>query len=145
MVTETPIQQRPSRDASVALLQSAGLPASDLTDEHLEHFFYCGPAQAPTALIGLELCGSNALLRSLVVASNERTRGLGSAMLQRAETYARSRGARSIYLLTTTAEAFFSHRGYRATSRESAPLAIQRTREFADICPASSAFMVKRF
>jgi N-acetylglutamate synthase-like GNAT family acetyltransferase len=48
-----------------------------------------------------------------------------------------------MYLLTTTAAGFFERRGYVAAARESAPAEIRATREFADICPASSAFMVK--
>jgi amino-acid N-acetyltransferase len=50
---------------------------------------------------------------------------------------------RVIYLLTTTAEEFFARRGYRRTERSSAPVAIRNTREFAGICPVSSAFMNK--
>ena len=43
------------------------LPIADLTDGHCEHFFYWGPPDAPTGLVGLELFGDVALLRSLVV------------------------------------------------------------------------------
>jgi amino-acid N-acetyltransferase len=60
-----------------------------------------------------------------------------------AEQYAASMGVRSIYLLTTTAEAFFKRLGYEHIERSQAPPSIQRTREFASLCPASSAFMVK--
>jgi hypothetical protein len=38
---------------------------------------------------------------------------------------------------------FFTRRGYVRTARDSAPPAIKTTREFAGICPASSAFMSK--
>jgi amino-acid N-acetyltransferase len=34
--------------------------------------------------------------------------------------------------------------GYRRVDRAEAPPSIQSTREFAGLCPASSAFMVKR-
>jgi N-acetylglutamate synthase-like GNAT family acetyltransferase len=50
---------------------------------------------------------------------------------------------RRIFLLTTTAEAFFARRGYGRIAREHAPESIRTTCEFADICPASSALMVK--
>jgi amino-acid N-acetyltransferase len=49
-----------------------------------------------------------------------------------------------MYLLTTTAETFFERRGYRRVDRTEAPQAIQTTVEFASLCPASSAFMIKR-
>jgi amino-acid N-acetyltransferase len=48
------------------------------------------------------------------------------------------------YLLTTSAEAFFRKNVYSSAGREEAPAAIKSTREFAAICPASSAFMFKQ-
>lgn len=138
------IQPGPSLAGAVALLQSAGLPVSDLTAAHLSNFFYSGSAADPDGLIGLELYGTQALLRSLVVAPALRSAGLGSALLDHAESYARGAGVRSIFLLTTTAESFFSARGYVRADRATAPAPICASREFADICPASSAFMLKQ-
>lgn len=139
------IESPPSLRGAVALLRSAGLPVSDLTDAHLSNFYYSGSVAEPNGIIGLELYGMHALLRSLVVAVSMRSTGLGSALLDHAESHARRAGVQSIYLLTTTAESFFSHRGYVLTRRDDAPASIRATREFADICPASSAFMVKHF
>ncbi|HEY7379465.1 MAG TPA: arsenic resistance N-acetyltransferase ArsN2 [Steroidobacteraceae bacterium] len=137
------ISRHPAREAAVALLEAAELPCADLTDAHMEHFFYSGPAPAPFGLVGLEFHGANALLRSLVVAPPQRSSGLGAALVAHAEAHARARGARSIFLLTTTAEAFFKRRGYVLAAREAAPEEIRATREFAEICPASSAFLCK--
>lgn len=139
------IESPPSLHGVVALLRSAGLPVSDLTAAHLSNFYYSGSVAEPDGIIGLELYGMHALLRSLVVAVSMRSTGLGSALLDHAESHARRAGVQSIYLLTTTAESFFSHRGYVLTHRDNAPASIRGTREFADICPASSAFMVKHF
>ena len=138
------IGQRPSLQAATSLLTSADLPVADLSDAHMANFFYCGSAQAPIGLVGLELHGPSALLRSLVVAPGNRSAGLGSALVKRAEAHARERGADAIYLLTTTAEAFFRRHGYETADRRNAPAEIKVTREFADICPASSAFLSKR-
>lgn len=138
------IKARPSLQAAATMLESAQLPSADLSESHLEHFFFSGPPQTPTGLVGLELCGPDVLLRSLVVDPRARASGLGSALLARAEAHARAHGARAVYLLTTTAEAFFARRGYARVGREAAPQGIRTTREFADICPASSAFMVKQ-
>jgi amino-acid N-acetyltransferase len=127
-----------------SLLESANLPTADLTEDHCRNFFYTGPREAPTGLVGLEMLGEVALLRSLVVTPDARNSGSGSALVQHAESYARGLGVRSVYLLTTTAEAFFAKRGYGRAARETAPTAIKATREFAGICPASSAFMAKQ-
>ena len=105
-MSSEPIEQFPTRGAAIRLLESASLPSADLTDSHMKHFFYSGSAAKPTGLIGVEFCGQEALLRSLAVAEERRGAGLGSALVTRAEAYARACDARSIFLLTTTAEDF---------------------------------------
>ncbi len=126
-----------------ALLEASGLPSDDVTDDLCRHFFFAGPPHAPTGLVGLELSGDVALLRSLVVAEALRGSGAGSALLDHAERSARAKGVKSLYLLTTTAAAFFSRRGYALAPRETAPAAIRATREFSAVCPGSAAFMSK--
>ena len=144
-MTESPlIRERPPRSSVVALLEAQGLPASDLTESHLQHFFFAGDAAAPDALVGLEIYGQDALLRSLVVSAGARTQGLGSALVLHAEGYAAAHNVRALYLLTTTAESYFERRGYQRVERADAPPSIRSTREFAGLCPASSAFMIKR-
>jgi amino-acid N-acetyltransferase len=142
-VPHIPIAVGPTRSGAVRLLESAGLPTSDLDERHFRNFFFMGTSTEPIGLVGLELCESCALLRSLVVAPPARESGAGTALVERAEAHARAVGVLDVYLLTTTAESFFAHRGYTRISRESAPETIRSTREFADVCPADSAFMVK--
>lgn len=137
------ISSRPPLAAALALLEGSDLPTSDLTDDHMQHFFYSGPAAAPAALVGVELCGPDALLRSLVVSPAHRSNGLGTVLVRHAENFARNEGAASMYLLTTSAESFFKRCGYVRANRETAPAEVRATREFSDICPASSAFLVK--
>lgn len=138
-----PISSRPPLTAAVSLLRQSQLPTEDLTDEHCEHFFFSGPALAPTGLVGLEIFGDVALLRSLVVSADRRGSGLGEKLLRHAEAHATSQGVRSLYLLTTTAESFFAKRGYAKVARELAPERIKATREFSEICPATSACMTR--
>ena len=133
----------PSLTAAVALLRAAELPTEDLTDSHLRHFFMASLPNEAVGLVGLELHGREALLRSLVVDPNLRTKGIGSQLVEHAEAYARARGVESIYLLTTTAEKFFAHLGYSRVERRDAPEGISTTREFSSICPANSVFMLK--
>lgn len=141
--SDVDIAAGPTRCGAMRLLESAGLPTSDLDGAQLRHFFFIGTAADPIGLVGLELCGEHALLRSLVVAPSGRTGGAGTALVGHAEAHARSQGVRDVYLLTTTAEDFFRRRGYVRIGREAAPEPIRSTREFADICPTSSALMVK--
>jgi amino-acid N-acetyltransferase len=143
MNARTRISQRPTFESAIRLLRDAGLPTEDLTAAHLEHFSFIGPPTQPTGLVGLEILGGVALLRSLVVVPEYQRSGDGQRLLEHAENQSRAHGVHEIFLLTTTAELFFARRGYSRTAREVAPPAIQGTREFAGICPASSAFMSK--
>jgi amino-acid N-acetyltransferase len=144
MASQLTIGSRPRLDAAVQLLAAAQLPTEDLTASHCEHFYFTGSPTEPTGLIGLELFGHVALLRSLVVAPDRRRTGEGAALLRHAEDQARERGVATLYLLTTTAESFFAKHGYQRAPRDSAPAAIRATREFSSICPASSAFMMRQ-
>lgn len=137
------IHEAPTRAGAIRLLESAGLPASDITDEGMSAFLYVGSAHAPDALVGLEIYGADALLRSLVVAPTLRVRGVGTQLVAKAESFARARGVSTLYLLTTTAEKFFRDRGYVDVPRSAAPARIRSTEEFAGLCPASSAFLSK--
>ena len=139
-----PIHPSPSRAGASSLLLAESLPVSDLTDANMHHFYFCGDPAAPAALVGFERCGTDALLRSLVVSRELRSRGMGKRLVSHAEDQARALGVSAMYLLTTTAERFFSGLGYVAAERERAPEGIRATQEFAGICPASSIFMVKR-
>jgi len=143
-MSDVPIHRRPAREAAAALLEAAGLPVSDLTDVYMEHFFYVGPASAPIGLVGVQMCGVDALLRSLVVIPERRSAGLGQTLVAHAESHARGQGARAIYCLTTTAEAFLRRRGYVDLDCDCAPAAVRETREFSAICPAGSALLVKK-
>jgi amino-acid N-acetyltransferase len=134
---------QPSEADVKRLLKASQLNSSDLTPEHLRHFFGLGTIEEPEGIVGLEVFSTVALLRSLAVVSSRRGAGLGSKLLAHAEDYGRNLGITSLYLLTNTAEAFFKHRGYKVTGRDDAPLAIRQTKEFSVICPVSSTIMVK--
>jgi amino-acid N-acetyltransferase len=138
------IRQRPPLGAVRDLLDGVAFPSADLTAAHMEHFFYCGSAERPTGVVGLELFGVDAFLRSLVVAAEQRSAGLGTALVEHAERYARAADARSLFLLTTTVPGFFARLGYVAADRAAAPATIRGTQQFAGLCPTSATFMVKK-
>lgn len=137
------ITRKPPVLAVKELLNSARLPTTDITTEHMEHFLGAWCDSTLEGAVGLELYGSVALLRSLVVAASKQGSGLGSRLLSRVEQYAIERGVRSLFLLTTTAEHYFDKHGYTCISRTAVPEAIRNTAEFTSLCPASSVLMVK--
>lgn len=138
-----PIQPCADLPTIRALLAAAGLPVADLAATPPADFWGCREGTALIGVIGLEPYGSVALLRSLAVAPAWQGRGLGSALLAHAERAARQRGIAALYLLTTTAAAFFARRGYVRLPREAAPPVLQQTAEFAALCPASAACLTK--
>lgn len=138
------VYHHPPAAAAIALLTAAGLPTADLAAEHFAHFIACGPEDSPAAVIGLELYGEVALLRSLVVSPAARGKGYGGALVAEIEAYAQRLGVRELYLLTNSAETFFSRRGYSKLERADVPEAIRQTAEFSSLCPASAACMHKR-
>jgi amino-acid N-acetyltransferase len=133
------IFRSPTPPAVLRLLGDAKLPPP----ESFEHFFGCGEQELPQGVVGLEIYGNDALLRSLAVDPAARGRGCAGALVAQAEQYAQQRGVRRIYLLTTSAADFFARLGYKRLERDEAPGAIRTTSEFAALCPASSVFMVK--
>lgn len=138
------IHALPPSPAATALLERCKLPATDLSTCPALRLF--GISDGPTLLgmIGLEVYPPVALLRSLAVASEMQHRGLGSLLVEFAEGHASANGITALYLLTTTADAYFERLGYARAGREDAPEAIRTTAQFAGLCPASSTFMVKR-
>jgi amino-acid N-acetyltransferase len=126
--------------AVLDLLEGAGLPRAGVEDPFPGAYrVFCG--ETILGVCGLEAHGRSGLLRSLAVAEGSRGSGIGSALVDSALAAARRRGFASVWLLTTTAEAFFAKRGFEAVPREEAPPEIRATVEFASACPASAVLM----
>jgi amino-acid N-acetyltransferase len=104
-------------------------------------------AEADGAIVGaagLEVYGTFGLLRSVVVAPSWRGRGLGGSLVRERLGYATSRGLHCVYLLTTTAPAWFARLGFTAVERENTPAAVRRSPEFSSICPSTAAVLEHR-
>jgi len=81
------------------------------------------------------------LLRSVAVADDWRSHGVGRALVTRVISDAEARGLRGLYLLTTTAERYFPSFGFRPVSRDEVPDDVRATSEFQGACPASATVM----
>ena len=127
--------------AVLNLLAASKLPEAGVR-EHFAHFLVARGEADLLGVVGLELRGNNALLRSLVVSSGARGKGLGLALSKAALNLARQRGASRVYLLTETAAKFFPRFGFRAIPRDHADPAIKESVEFQGACPQSAVCMV---
>lgn len=128
--------------AAAALLKDAGLPTVDLATSGL-HVWLVEAGSALVGVIALERFGSEALLRSLVVAPEYRKLGVGRRLVARLEADARADGVRQLVLLTESAETFFRTLGYRVIERSSVGEAPRQSAEFRSLCPVSAICMSK--
>jgi amino-acid N-acetyltransferase len=122
------------------LLRSSGLPVEGAR-AHLDHFYVARDTGKIAGMIGLEPYGGDGLLRSLAVRESHRSKGIGSMLYNHLVSQARSEGIRRLVLLTTTAEAYFSARGFKAVPSDTVRGAIRESAEFKGACPASATCM----
>jgi len=141
--TKLKIIASPAKSEVVRVLRENGLPSKDISGQNLEHFFSLSEKSKMLGVIGLEIHGADALLRSLAVSPGAQGKGCGLTLLQHLEAYSREKGIVTLYLLTETARGFFKKYGYESIDREVAPPSIRRTSQFSSICPKSATLMRK--
>lgn len=122
------------------LLASNSLPTVDIMEENIELFVGL-LGEKIIATVGIEYYGECALLRSLSVKEGYKNQKIGETLLHFINDMCKKRSIQSLYLLTTTAEHYFSRFGFYVTSRKDTPQVIQSTREFSSICPSSAIIM----
>jgi N-acetylglutamate synthase-like GNAT family acetyltransferase len=126
------------------LLENSGLPTSGVA-EQLDTFVVVESEGRVVGVGGIELHdGGIALLRSIAVTEDRRSRGIASAICDRLETDALRHGIDRIYLLTETARPFFESRGYQPLARDQAPATVARCEEFKTLCPETAVLMSRR-
>src|SRR5262249_54856033 len=95
--------------------------------------------------VGLEVYDDLALLRSLAVTPACQHTVLGRALTETALSYLTTRQFRAVYLLTTTAEAFFDRHGFCLMGRDAVPAGVQQSVESGGFRPATAACMARTF
>ena len=140
------VSVRPAEPADLPaierLLTVSSLPLDGVRDA-LDGFVVAQSGDDLVGVAGLEVCCDNALLRSVAVSPDWRSRGLGRALVTRVISEAEARGIRALYLLTTTAERYFPSFGFHQIPREDVPADVRKTGEFQSACPASATVMYR--
>jgi amino-acid N-acetyltransferase len=129
------------KPAVLALLRENDLPVGDL--DETKTLFACLSNGDVIGTGGLESFRDCALLRSISIKKDLQKKGLGKFIVGEIEDVARRSGVNCLYLLTTTAEDFFTARGYETIGREAVPAEIKNTNEFSSICPSTAKVMRK--
>jgi amino-acid N-acetyltransferase len=140
----TIIEAAPQMRAEIiSLLQSQQLPVEDLP-AGLSDFLIAQEEGKLIGLIGLEQYGQYGLLRSMVVHPDFRNQQIAASLVQTLEQRATTAGITALYLLTETAAAYFTKKGFATVERTDVPEAVKASTEFSHTCPVSATVMVKR-
>ncbi|HUP89699.1 MAG TPA: arsenic resistance N-acetyltransferase ArsN2, partial [Longimicrobiales bacterium] len=123
------------------LIQSSNLPIEGVTDQFPQGYAVATYGDRIVGVAGVEVYGGDGLLRSVAVHNARRGFGVGVQLVRDRLQWARHQQLRDVYLLTTTASAFFERLGFEHIERASAPEEMQRAPEFADLCPSTSTVM----
>ncbi len=128
------------RDKLKMLLKTEKLCFNDVNTNGV-HLFEVKIVDHIVGYFGIELFGSYALFRSMVVKPAARNKGYGELIWQQARQKLLDKKAKEVFLLTNTAASFFSKQGFIEIPRSSVPDAIATTTEFVDFCPSDSVCM----
>ena len=124
----------------IELLKSNGLPYEDIVSSKVQ--FITKEANGNLiGCVGMEKYGEDGLLRSLAVNNHYKNTGVGETLLVELFHKSKIAGIKKIHLLTTTADTYFEKYGFKITVRSNAPEQILQSKEFSQICPASSTYM----
>lgn len=130
-----------SFSAAIELLKKNNLPTEDISPG--TQLFVVEEENEVIATVAVEYDYNDALLRSLSVSEKKRNLGIGKELVNFIEDYVHKQGVQNIFLLTTTADHFFSGKGYKIIDRSNVPQFIQNTKEYSVICASSSTLMKK--
>jgi amino-acid N-acetyltransferase len=125
-----------------ALLERLHLPLAGV-DDHLPTLLVARAGGEIVGTAGLELYAEGALLRSVAVEPQWQGNQLGHQLTDAALQLATTRGAKAVFLLTTTAERFFPKFGFEHITRDHVPPSVRESMEFRSACPASAIVMRK--
>jgi len=127
-------------NAIAAILGNNKLPSEDCHD-HIDHFIILEIDGKIAGIGGLEYHGIYALLRSIVIITDKRNRGLGKTIIRKLVDQARDNGVTTLYLLTEDASDYFATSGFTCIDRTDVPLPIRQTRQFSSLCPTTATVM----
>lgn len=125
------------------LLEEHHLPVSDIDSSEIS-FFVLREGHRLLACAGVEHFGSDGLLRSVAVLPELTGKGIGSAFIDYLLPEVRNLRIDALYLLTETAEAFFSGKGFEKIDRNKVPSLVNSSTEFSELCPSTAVCMYKK-
>ncbi|UII76182.1 arsenic resistance N-acetyltransferase ArsN2 [Flagellimonas sp. HMM57] len=124
------------------LLKENNLPYEDIRSSKVE-FITSKSDNELVGCIGIEKYGEDGILRSFAVVDTFKNRGVGAKLITKLLDKSKNDGIQKLHLLTTTAHEYFLKHGFHISERIKAPKAVADSKEFSEICPSTSIYMVK--
>jgi amino-acid N-acetyltransferase len=122
------------------LLTASGLPTAGLED-HWKTFVVARDGEKIVGCGGAEAYQVVALIRSVAIEPEYRSKGLGRRIVRQLLDRLASRGLREFYLLTTTAEEYFRKRGFKTIDRDEVHPQLLGSQELQGACPDTATCM----
>ncbi|MFX0210010.1 MAG: arsenic resistance N-acetyltransferase ArsN2 [Candidatus Hodarchaeota archaeon] len=124
----------------INLLNQVNLPQEGI-EEHLSDFIVSIHEGIVIGCAGIEIYETVGLLRSVAVHPDYQGKTIGNALIHQILSHAQKKRVKEIFLLTETAEKYFSRLGFKKINREDIDYRIKETQEFKSLCPASAISM----
>jgi len=125
------------------LLEQNELPVADVSEKNINNFYCVKKKRSVIGIIGVEIYYRSALLRSLAVDEKYYKNGIGKNLVTFIEKFCTDKGVKTLFLLTTTAESYFSKLKYKTIDRAILPIDIKNTAEYKILCPDTAIAMSK--
>lgn len=125
------------------LLKDLHLPIEGVQDQFKNYIILENQSKELIGVAGLEIYNQFGLLRSVAVHQKFQNKNFGTDMVKKVEEFGKSKNLKEIYLLTETAEKFFSKHGYTIVQRDLVPKVIQASYEYSTACKVSAIVMKK--
>jgi arsenate reductase (thioredoxin) len=123
-----------------SLLEGCGLPTDDLNPKRVE-FLAVRRSGAIAGCVGIELYGSQALIRSLAVGGVHRGRGIGGALLQAALARAIAAGATEVFGVTIGAADYLVRFGFEPIDRAGLVSGVAQSSQLQGACPTDAVVL----
>ena len=130
------------QETVLVLLSKVNLPIEGAAD-HFQNFFVAQDGSQLVGCAGIEIYDDVGLIRSVAVHPFFQGQGIGHALVEEIQSFSNDKGLKEIYLVTDTAEQFFSGLNFVTISREDVDLRIKQSIEFTVLCTKRGVYMVK--
>ena len=137
---------RKATDADLAdiirLLNTNKLPTQDISNSSIQ-LFTARYNDKTIGVIGIEIYDKTGLLRSLAVQDSFKKLKVGTKLINKLFDQIKQNNIKDVYLLTETAEDYFTRFNFDIVDRSNVPDIIMKTSEYKDICSDSAVVMHK--